>query len=85
MSLSPGVQAVFDKAEKHEAAKKKAQEKGKKKQVVSEADRLLTVPPELVPTKSGAEASISTKELDVIQETLDATKHLVPADSPEIP
>ncbi len=57
--------------------------KRKKKQ---EANCPLTAPPGLVPTKPRAEAlAISDEELQVVQETLDTTKDLVPADSPEIP
>ncbi len=81
-SWSPGVKAVFNEAEKREAEQKKKVEARKKKQVVSEADRPLTVPPELAPAKPGAGVMISAEQLQVVQETLDATQSLVPSDAP---
>ncbi len=82
--LSPSVQAVFDEQKKWDAAKTKADTK-KKRQAAPEAGRPVTVLPGLAPTTSGAEAPTpSAEQLKAIQETLDDTEHLVPADSPAI-
>ncbi len=84
-SLSPSIQALFDRQEKQEAEQKKVAEKKKKRQVVLEAEKPGTALPGMAPAKPGAGAAISEEQLQVVQDTLDATKGLVPLDALQIP
>ncbi len=81
---SPSVLAPFDQEVKWEAAKKRAEAK-KKRPVVPDDEHPVAVPPGMVPAKPGAGALISDEQLQVVQETLDATQSQVPADAPPIP